>query len=137
MKKKKIDRLFCNDRKEYQALKNATTIFKKEELSKIFIIAMALGFNKKQRVPLKKSNRDDLTRISYLKEEQIGMIRALALKEEGNVEVLLDDEKIYSIAEEYANGGLKILKSLVIGEEPGSYVKKLCSELLEISKKAK
>lgn len=133
---KKIDRLFCDDRKEYQLLREQSSLFQKEELSKIFMIAMALGFKNGQRVPLKKG-KDDIIRIAYLKEEQLTMIKALAIMEKGEFSVLLDDQEIYSIAEEFANGGIKLLKTLVINKEPGSYIKKLSSELLDIIDKNK
>jgi len=100
----------------------------------MFMMTMALGFKRKSRVPLKKG-KDGLSRLVDFKDYNITLIKSLALKETKDVNVLLNDEEIYKIAEEYANGGIKIIKNFVIGEDPGSYIKKLCTELLEISKK--
>jgi hypothetical protein len=44
--------------------------------------------------------------------------------------VLLDEQKVYSIAEQYATGGVKLLKNKVFSGEYGSYAKKLESDLL-------
>jgi hypothetical protein len=51
--------------------------------------------------------------------------------------VLVDEGKVYSIAEEYAAGGINILKHKVLREEFGSYIKKLESELIDKYEKIK
>lgn len=43
---------------------------------------------------------------------------------------MLDKQKIYSIAEQYATGGISLLKAKVMSGEYGSYAKKLESDLL-------
>ncbi len=133
MSAKKLDRVYCDNLKDYQDLKK-TPLFKKTNNAMMFMMTMALGFKRKSRVPLKKG-KDGLSRLVDFKDYNITLIKSLALKETKDVNVLLNDEEIYKIAEEYANGGIKIIKNFVIGEDPGSYIKKLCTELLEISKK--
>lgn len=133
MNTKNVDRVYCDNREDYQELKK-TPFFSKEENATIFIIAMALGFKRNKLIPLKKSKKD-IVRLSYFKEDQLAMIHALALRTKKDEKVLLNDEEIFQIAEGYANGGIKVLKDLLIGEQPGSYLKKICTELLEISNK--
>jgi len=134
---KKRDRVFCDSLKDYKVLKEETELFKKENAnSSIFIMAMALGFKggKIHKIPLKKG-KEGVVRLTYFKEEHISMIKAVAIIDSGE-DILFDEDKVYSIAEEYANGGIRLLKKALIGnKEPGSYIKKLCTGLLEISKK--
>ncbi|MFH1971024.1 MAG: hypothetical protein ABIJ05_01415 [Patescibacteria group bacterium] len=134
---KKRDRVFCDNLKDYKILKEETELFKRENTnSSIFIIAMALGFKegKIHKTPLKKG-KEGVVRLTYFKEEHLSMIKAVAIMDSG-LDVLFDEDKVYSIAEEYANGGIKMLKrELIANKEPGSYIKKLCTELLDISRK--
>lgn len=132
---KKVDRVYCDNIKDYQELKK-TPFLAKEENATIFILAMALGFKRNQKVPLKK-RKEGIVLLTYFKESQIAMIYAVALKHKESENVLLNEEEIFQIAEEYANGGIKFLKDILIGEQPGSYVKRICTELLEICNKLK
>ena len=109
MSGKKIDRVYCDNLKEYQILREETSFFQKGGNPEIFIMAMALGFKKGIKTPLKKG-KEGVVRLTYFKEENISMIKAVAIIDTKSVEVLSDKEKIYSIAEEYANTGIKLLK---------------------------
>ena len=59
------------------------------------------------------------------------MISALAVTEEESLDVLLDKKKVYSIAEEYAAGGIKQLKEMIFGGGYASFNKLLESELID------
>ena len=134
MKEKKIDRVTWDNLEDYQQLKEIS-FFKnnKSENADIFIISMALGFSKNLKIPLKRGGKRGAARLDYFKDSDITLMKALAVKEAGTADILLDPEKVYKMAEEYAKGGNQILKKLMFGEEPGSYIKKICSDLLKIS----
>jgi len=130
MNTKKLDRVYCDDLKEYQVLREDASFFQKGGNPEIFIMAMAMGFKKGIKTPLKKG-KEGVVRLTYFKEEHISMIKAIAVIDAKSAEILSDEEKIYSIAEEYANTGIKLLKPLLISTDSVSYIKKLASELLE------
>ena len=66
---------------------------------------------------------------SNLNDREKSVFYAIAVAEE-NLTVLSEEDEIYTIAEEYANGGIKLLKDKVFSKEPGSFIKKFESELM-------
>lgn len=127
----KRDRIFCESLKDYQMIKDEPGLFYKEENASIFIMAMALAFQKGLKSPFKKA-KEGLARLTYLSEEQISMIKSVAIMDAQDPQVLLDEDKVYLIAEEYANAGIKLLKSLILTPDPGSVIKKLATEFIEL-----
>lgn len=107
-------------------------LFSGQTLSTIFITAMVLGFYRDRRIPLIRQKKD-IIRTEYFNEQQKDIMKALAVATENNLEVLADKKKVLSIAEEYANGGIKILDNLIFGSEFGSPDKRLESELQNIT----
>ena len=77
----------------------------------IFLAAAAMGFASKKFVPLESSERKDKFQWGTLlsDEHALPTLRALALAHSSDPEVLLDDDRVASIAEGYANGGIKAL----------------------------
>jgi hypothetical protein len=71
-----------------------------------------------------------------LTDEERTLIKAIAIATEGDLNVLLDEQRVYSIAEEYATGGISLLKARVLSGGYGSYVKKLENDLLRTYEKA-
>ena len=132
---KKPDRLNV-DRKDvddFNRLKAKDSPFAGSQNKDVFIAAMVTGYHEGSRVKIKR--KEGYVRESYLSAEDRALINALAVSEEGNLNVLLDAQKVFSIAEEYATGGIRLLKARVFGEEFGSYTKKLESELLRAYEK--
>ena len=128
--KKKIDRIYIDrrDLDDFNRLKQKDSPFVNSQNKDIFLAAMVVGHHEGGRIGLK--NKEGYFRVEYLTDEERALIRAIAISTEGNLNVLLDEQKVYSIAEEYAAGGIQLLKARVFGGEYGSYVKKLESELL-------
>lgn len=128
--KKKIDRIYVDKRdlEDLNRLKQRDSPFAISQNKDIFLAAMVVGYHEGGRIGLK--NREGYFRVEYLTDEERALIRAIAISTEGNINVLLDEQKVYSIAEEYAAGGIQLLKARVFSGEYGSYVKKLESELL-------
>lgn len=128
-KKPIVDRFHVEkkDFDTFNSLKDLGSPFYKASNKEIFLAAMLTGYHEKCRIPLK-------TREGYFHEkdlkEDTPLVLAIAIAEENKIEVVLDKQKMYSIAEEYATGGIAFLKEKISSGEYGSYAKKLESELL-------
>ena len=82
----------------------------------IFMLCLGVGFSngKKNAVPPRKS---DVTNVKYIQEMDLANIRAIALDESKDPTILLREDDVYDIAEQYASGGLEILAS-EMGKQP-------------------
>lgn len=131
---KLIDRLYINkgDKEKYY---DKIDVFKKigiyegkeqkkDDRKDQFLIAMAIGFQNQDRIPLKPGG-DVLTLNKYLKPEDEALINAVAIKTTGSVDVLSNKEEVYKIAQEYANEGIKFLFDDEKETKFGSFDKKL------------
>jgi hypothetical protein len=76
--------------------------------TELFMLCLAVGFemNKTRPVPPKKS---DAVRISYLKEPHLAIMRSVALSHSQDHMILMNEDQIYDVVEQYAAGGLEIL----------------------------
>ena len=129
-KKPRIDRLFVDkkDFDDFNRLKEKDTPFAGVHNHEIFIAAMVTGYHEGCKIELK--NRKEFFFEKDLTKEENALINAVAVAEGGGLNVLLDKQRIYSIAEQYATGGISLLKAKVLSGEYGSYAKKLESDLL-------
>lgn len=134
--KKKVDRIYVDkkDLADFDKLKEKYSPFANSQNKEIFLAAMVIGYHEGGRIELK--NKEGYFRTEYLTDEERALIKAIAVSTQGNLNILLDDQKVYSIAEEYAAGGISILKARVFSGEYGSYAKKLESDLLRTYEKA-
>jgi hypothetical protein len=133
---KKVDRIYVGrkDLKDFRDLvKEKHSPFADSQNKDIFLAAMIVGYHESGRIPL--GSKEGFFREEYLSDEERALIRAVAVSTEGDLNVLLDEQKVYSIAEEYATGGIALLKAKVFSGEYGSYAKKLESELLRTFRK--
>lgn len=123
-----------SDKKDFERLLEKDSPFGKKDNKHLFLMAMAVGF--KNGVKRKLTDRDPpgYTRTEYLSDKEKALIRAIAVHDAKNLEVLMDKKRVYLIAEEYAAGGIKILKDEVFSGK-GSFSKRLETELTKISKK--
>jgi hypothetical protein len=73
-----------------------------------FMLCLGIGLESKEKreVPPRKS---DAVRLEYLKESTFAILKAVALMDSQEPMILLDEDKIFDIAEQYAASGLKIL----------------------------
>jgi len=82
-------------------------------MKSVFLYAMAIGFYKKLKIPLKKKkNSIPSSSISEPDEKwtkERWLLNAIALTETEDINIILDGEKVAHIAEEYANYGIDIL----------------------------
>ena len=77
-----------------------------ESMKNIFMLSIFIGYNEKKRIPLGKDKELIFAWARFSPEEDVPLLRALALAETEDVEVLADQDQILTIAEEYANGGI-------------------------------
>jgi len=133
---KKVDRFYVErkDSDEFNRLKEKDSPFARAHNKDIFLAAMVVGYHEGRKVQI-KSREGYFHETDLLPTEQ-ALIRAIAVSEEGALSVLLDKQKVYSIAEQYAAGGIALLKAKVFSGEYGSYAKKLEGELLRAYEKA-
>ena len=124
-----------SDRKDYDRLLEKDSPFAGKENKDLFMMAMIIGFQEGSRTPLDK--KEGFVRIEYLNEREKSVIKAISVTEGGDLSVLADKRKVYSLAEEYAAGGIKLLKGKVFSGGYGSFIKKLESELVEGFEKIK
>ncbi|MBC7128255.1 MAG: hypothetical protein H5T45_00790 [Thermoplasmatales archaeon] len=102
----------------------------------VFLMAMAIGYRERKKISLEREKTKDYDRVAYLNPAEKALIKAVAIADKrGDLQVLLNPKEVYSIAESYAAGGIKILKNKVFSGEFGSYIKKLEIELLKIFEK--
>jgi len=133
MSKKVPDRLYVRkvDLETYKLLgKERSSFLCGKENKELFIMAMIYGFLKKNRLKLDK--KEGFIREEYLNDEYRTVMKAVAIKEESALEILLDPQKVYSIAEEYAAGGISYLKNDVFSKRHGTYSKRLEEQLIEL-----
>lgn len=78
----------------------------------VFMLAACLGFRLKSRKRLSK--REGIFDWSvFTEQEDVPILRSLAISETQDVDVLVDQDLLLTIAEEYANSGIIQVKQIV------------------------
>lgn len=134
MQNKEPDRLSIrkSDLEHYKRLKENDSPIAKKDNKHLFLLAMCIGYHSESRIKTSEwDKKEGYVRLEYLDEAEKSIINALAVAEEGNLEVLFDMKNVYSVAEEYAAGGINILLDMVLSGGYGSFSKRLESKLLE------
>ena len=124
------DRLYIgkDDRELYDRLVDEWILHDKTRKEQ-FLLAMALGF--KNSVRRKLAQRDEFFFRKDLRAEDEALLDAVAIQAEDTLDVLSDKEKVYSIAQEYAHAGIRLLADEIQGTSFGSFEKKFEKELFE------
>ena len=94
----------------------------------VFMLAANVGFTRGRRVPL-ANHREIFRWPVFSSQEDIPVLRAIAISETGDTAVLVDQDELLSIAEEYANAGIGEL-GRAIDNQPGLPTESLVSFLL-------
>lgn len=103
----------------------------------LFLLAACTGFENNERKPLSEGKKGETLWEFFTKENKM-VINSIALVETSDPRVLLDSNKEFlnkkiKIAEEYANGGITILKKELL-DKPGSPLDNLISYMNKVSK---
>jgi len=109
-----------------------------ESYPNLFVLAACTGFVKDKRKPLSEDSDKGETLWEFYSKEEKMAINSIALAESSDPKLLIDSEKEYlekkvEIAEEYANGGIEILKNELL-EKPGSPLDNLILYMNKVSK---
>ena|SRR3989338_2719932 len=125
--------LAYEDVKDYEKLtKDSVSPFSGKEYRDVFMLALSIGYARSKPLPLKKRNPNIPLRAFSTQEKWL--MRALAISKEDSLEILFEPKKIYYLAEEYANAGIKLLVAEVF-ENLRSYDKVLEAELKKLIEK--
>lgn len=92
----------------------------------IFMLCLSFGYHSRLLRPTPPRKSDSM-RMNNLKEEQLTIMRMIALEEHGESDILLDDDKVFDIAEGYAAGGLMLLSKMI--KDGGDFRAKLITTL--------
>ncbi len=84
----------------------------------VFMWAVALGVERGKSRELKGPKEQIFRWDQFSQEVDIPALKAIALAETGDVEVLIDEARILRIAEELANEGIMEIKSILL-DKPG------------------
>jgi len=106
---------------EMEKVYDKINLIKDEQRKDQFILAMAIGFDMQDRIPLKSKQTLFLTK--YLKPVDEALINAVAIIESDDVEILADKGAVFKIAEEYANAGIHSLLKQEEDAQLGSFNK--------------
>lgn len=120
------DKVFISDRDTYDRLKNHGPI-KGKKNRVYYMAALAYGWINGERIELE--SKEGYLRTSYLKDSDKALIKAIAVAEKDDLNVLTEKDKVYSIADEYAASGVILLEGAVFGKS-GSFQKKLEKKLI-------
>jgi hypothetical protein len=96
------------------------------ELRELFLFALGYGRQKAGRVEL-DADPHYLFGRTTLSDEQMWVIKSVAVKETRDIHVLRDNRLVYTIVQEYANSGIEKLHGKVFG--PDEALNELTSEL--------
>lgn len=116
----------------YKALKEGESgVF--ETYKDILMMAACIGVKLNERVPF-DSVAEPIEWDVFSGKTDLPIVNAIALKETGDVSILLDDDETFdrklTILEEYANGGMEEIKARLL-DAPGDALDNLVAWLYE------
>jgi dnd system-associated protein 4 len=88
-----------------------------QTMKDVFMLAVALGFQKGSRRPAPSGSKVTI-RKDVFKENDILLLKAIAIAETGDVDVLTRENEILAIAEGFAQSGIHDIKSYLL-DQPG------------------
>jgi len=74
----------------------------------LFMLCLGIGFEAKQKRPT-PPRKTDAIRLETIKEQTLATWRAIALADTEDPTVLMDEDRVFDIVEQYAAAGLMIL----------------------------
>ena len=87
-------------------------------MKNVFMWAVSIGVKKQIRRPLSSKKEQIFSTDIFSENIEMSILKAIAVSETGNVEVLTNEDEIIRIAEEYANEGIHHLRHELM-EKPG------------------
>ena len=84
-----------------------------ESMKNLFMLAAFIGFREQKREKLGKDRENIFAWAQFSQNEDVPLIRSIALATKGTVDVLTDQDEMLTIAEEYANAGIIMIRDQV------------------------
>ena len=92
------------------------------------MLAASVGYARGRRVPL-SGQREIFRWPTFTSQEDVPVLRAIGIAETEDTAVLVDQDRLLTIAEEYANSGIEEVRREV-ANQPGSPLENLVHLLL-------
>ena len=122
------------DRSFYEKAKKENILnFEKKIQKDQFLLAMAIGFDNKQKREIK--TKEDFFYDFDLRPEDTALLNAVALYESGTVDIIDDDKKVFDIAQQYASAGIRILCDTIDNTQFGEFDKHFEKDLVNAYRK--
>jgi len=125
-----VDRLYVGkgDKDLYDKMVQES-ILKNTTRKEQFLLAMAYGIRSNVRRKIEQREEFFLRKDLLLEDE--AMLDAIAIRADNALDVLSSKVQIFSIAQEYAHAGIRLLAAEIEGTSYGSFEKKFEKELFE------
>ena len=94
----------------------------------LFMLSVSVGYARGRRAPL-SGQREIFRWPVFSSQEDIPALRAIAIAETGDTAILVDQDQLLTIAEEYGNSGIEEIRREVT-ERPGVLLENLVAFLL-------
>jgi hypothetical protein len=77
----------------------------------LFFLCVAVGVKEKVTRPV-PTRKTDSARLEDLRPEDFALLKSLVLAQKADADLLLEEDKLYDVIEEYGAGGLSFLASM-------------------------
>ena len=82
-----------------------------QTMKDVFMWAVSLGYQRGERKPIRGKRTTIFRWAQFSPQTDIPLIKAIAIADSGDVEVLMSQEDVLTTVEEYANAGIIALES--------------------------
>lgn len=93
-------------------------LFKGKENKELFILAAVYGYYNNKRNPL--SQKHGFVRSEYLSKDDWAIVKSITIQDIG-LKSLEEDDEVYKIIEEYANGGIQLINLWINNTQLGIF----------------
>lgn len=85
-----------------------------QTMKDVFMWAASLGYQRGKRKPIRGNRRTIFRWAQFSPQTDIPLIKAMAIADSGDVDVLMSQEDVLAAVEEYANAGILSVKSSLL-----------------------
>ncbi len=96
----------------------------------VFVFAAGYGFYYHSREKLRKKR--GTIPLSAFSDEDKWLLMSIGIADQNSLDVLFDVRQVYEIGQEYANGGITILRNAIMSGQPGDPHKLMETEIRNI-----
>ncbi|MBD3322373.1 MAG: hypothetical protein GF350_14830 [Chitinivibrionales bacterium] len=96
----------------------------------VFLYAACYGFRNGLREEKIEKPEPNIP-LSAFSDEELWILKAIAITETGSLQVLSNEKEVYRVVEEYANGAIESIYLEVFGGKPGEPYKRMAQDVRE------